>query len=98
MTHPRYHVTVELTAKPGQSPAVVLAALKELATASEREPGCTLFAVHQDSGSPDRFVIWESFHDEAAFKQHGAEAHSQKFNALGLVDLARISKSAAAGV
>jgi quinol monooxygenase YgiN len=95
MSQSGYFVTVELKAKPGQTPAAVHAALQQLAAASEREAGCSLFAVRQDADDPQRFVLWEAFHSEAAFKQHGAEPHSQQFAALGLIEPVRVSKSRA---
>ena len=93
MTDTGYFVTVELQARQGHATATVLEALQKLALDSEREPGCRLFCAYQDGSEPGRFVLWERFESEQAFKQHAAEAHSQAFNALGLVDLVRVSKS-----
>ncbi len=94
MTDTGYFVTVELQARQGHASTTVLDALQKLALDSEREPGCLLFAVYQDGSDPGRFVLWEKFESEAAFRQHGAEAHSQAFNALGLVEPLRVSRSA----
>jgi 4-carboxymuconolactone decarboxylase len=88
-----YFVTVEVQARQGRDVATVFDALQKLAYDSERESGCLLFTAYQDGSEPSRFILWERFESEGAFKQHASEAHSQAFNALGLVELVRVSKS-----
>lgn len=88
-----YYVTVELQAKPARDPREVREALAELCRQSVKEPGCSIFALHQDTLDPARFVLWERFDDEEAFMVHGGEPHAKAFGALELVDPVRAIKS-----
>lgn len=88
-----YYVTVELHAKPGRDPVEVREALAELCRQSMNEPGCSIFALHQDAQDPACFVLWERFEDIESFKAHNAEPHTKAFSALALVDPVRAIKS-----
>ncbi|MFT4103355.1 MAG: putative quinol monooxygenase [Burkholderiaceae bacterium] len=89
MFEPGYYVTAELRLKDVSKLQTVRQALAELAEWTLTEPGCTIFVVHHDATTPTRFVLWERFDDEAAFKRHLAGAHTQEFAALDLVEVAQ---------
>jgi quinol monooxygenase YgiN len=82
-----YYVTAEIRVKDPSRVDETKAALAALARDTLFEPGCTIFTVHQDAAQPTRFVLWERFDDEQAFKAHGALPHTKAFGALGLVEM-----------
>ncbi|WP_238946441.1 putative quinol monooxygenase [Vandammella animalimorsus] len=87
MFAPGYYVTAELRVK---NPEQVMQARKALALLADKtlhEAGCSIFTVHQDAAEPTRFLLWERFDDEAAFKQHFLEAHTQDYLALDLTEV-----------
>jgi quinol monooxygenase YgiN len=47
-------------------------ALRALAEASRKEPGCVTYIPHYVEGDPDTVLIYEQYRDE-----HAAEAHRQ---------------------
>jgi quinol monooxygenase YgiN len=69
------------TAKVGEGDTVK-AALERLAGPSRDEPGCRFYQPCRDRESPDVFLIFEIYDDEAAFDAHGASPHFQEI-ALG---------------
>jgi quinol monooxygenase YgiN len=60
----------------------VVATLKELAAATQQEPGCAHYIPVQDPEDPRSFLLYEQYADEAAFEAHGASEHFQRL-ALG---------------
>ena len=72
-----YAVIAYWTAKPGEE-APVAAALAELVAPSRAEPGNLAYQVHRDPADPHRFVIYELYVDEAAYKAHGESEHFQR--------------------
>jgi len=88
-----YYVTAEIRVKDPSRVDAAKAALADLARETLKEAGCTIFTVHQDIAQSTRFVLWERFDDEAAFKAHGALPHSQAFGALGLVEMVQAIRS-----
>ena len=50
----------------------MVAALKNLMTATDEEPGLEIYAAHQDANSPEVFWFYELYTDEAALGVHGA--------------------------
>ena len=89
MFEPGYYVTAELRLKDASRLETARQGLAELAEWTLTEPGCTIFVVHHDAAAPTRFVLWERFDDEAAFKRHLEGAHTQEFAALDLVEVAQ---------
>ena len=55
--------------------AEVRAVLADHSRASENEPGCISFSVHQDSEDPARFALFEAYEDEEAFQAHRRSRH-----------------------
>lgn len=82
-----YYVTAELSVKKKSRIEAARQALGELARKSLQEPGCSIFVVQQDSATPTRFLLWERFDDEAAFKQHFNEAHTKSYLAQDLTEV-----------
>ncbi|WP_222937780.1 putative quinol monooxygenase [Spartinivicinus ruber] len=70
-------------------------ALLELCSKTIEESGCTVFTLHQDQSEPMRFLLWERFDDEMAFKQHFEEEHTKKYVELGLIEIVQVSKTGA---
>ena len=56
--------------------------VREHAVNSNREPGCLRYEVLQDTSDPQTVCLYEVFHDEAAFAQHQASDHYQRWMAL----------------
>lgn len=85
--NPGYYITAELRVKNGERVQEAKAALLRLCEDTLREPGCTLFTLHQDPKLPTRFLLWERFEDEAAFKLHFEAAHTQACMAQDLTEV-----------
>jgi quinol monooxygenase YgiN len=77
-----YVVIARWTAKEGEEDAVA-AALGNLIRPSRAEPGNLAYVVHRDPADPRRFVVYESYADEAAYEAHAASEH---FRRHGLED------------
>jgi quinol monooxygenase YgiN len=58
--------------------------LQTMMTASRSEPGCKLYIANQGNDDPRRFLIYEQYRDEAAFKEH-LETPAFKEHVLGRV-------------
>jgi quinol monooxygenase YgiN len=69
-----YVVIARWTAKDGEEDAVA-AALTNLIEPSRAEPGNLAYVVHRDPEDDRRFVIYESYVDEAAYRSHAESAH-----------------------
>ncbi len=84
-----YYITAELRVTDASKVAEAKAALSTLCSETLKEPGCSIFQLHQDAATPERFLLWERFDDEAAFKQHFDEPHTKAYVALGLTEVAQ---------
>ncbi|MDN3578734.1 putative quinol monooxygenase [Chitinimonas viridis] len=82
-----YYITAELRLKHPGKLDEAKAALALLCQQSITEPGCSLFTAHHDAGQPNRFVLWERFDDEAAFKTHFDAPHTQHYIAQDLTEV-----------
>jgi quinol monooxygenase YgiN len=51
--------------------------LRELAARSREEPGCLQYVVHRSTSTPDTFVLYEQYVDDAAIAAHRSSAHFQ---------------------
>jgi quinol monooxygenase YgiN len=72
-----YVLVAKWTAKGGEEDRV-RNCLERLAGASREEPGCRYYQPCQDPASPEAFLIFEIYDDEAAFAAHGESAHFQE--------------------
>ena len=59
----------KITAKPGSEEGMV-EALKALVAASSEEPGCRIYAAHQQDDTPTVFWFYEVYDDEEALAVH----------------------------
>lgn len=82
-----YFITAELKVKNKDKILEAKAALANLCEKTLTEPGCNLFTLHQCSKNQDRFLLWERFENEAAFKQHFIEQHTKDYVDLGLTEV-----------
>ncbi len=82
-----YFITAELRVKNQHRIAEAKSALVTLCEKTLAEPGCSLFTLHQCSENEDRFILWERFENEAAFRQHFLEAHTKEYMALDLTEV-----------
>lgn len=77
-----FAVVVEFNVKPGEEDAFREAILIQAKNSLEKEPACRQFDVHIDREDANRFVLYESYDDEAAFAAHRETAHYAAYNAL----------------
>jgi quinol monooxygenase YgiN len=54
-------------------------ALRALAEASRKEPGCVSYIPHAVESDPDTVVIYEQYRDAAALEAHRASPHFKKY-------------------
>lgn len=88
-----YYITAELRVIDSTRLTETRSALIELCEKSLTEKGCTLFLLHHDEKYPTRFLLWERFDDEAAFKAHFDEAHTKAYVALALTEVVQFFQS-----
>ena len=66
-----------------------LATMRELAEATQQEPGCVHYIPVQDPEDPRNVMFYEQYVDQAAFEAHGDSEHFQRLAAgklFGLLD------------
>lgn len=78
-----YIVCARLTAKPGEEETIA-SAMRELVPASRAEPGCVAYFAHRDVSDAGRFMFYEQYVDEAAYKAHQATEHYRRW-ATGVI-------------
>lgn len=71
-----YAVVAEVRAKPGQEKALREATLPLVAKV-RGEPNNLVYFLHEDRGTPGRFVFYEVFASKADFEAHNATSHVQ---------------------
>jgi len=59
-------------------------ALRHLAEASRREPGCVSYVPHQVEGDPDTIILYEQYIDSSALAAHRETAHFKQ-HAVGVL-------------
>jgi quinol monooxygenase YgiN len=64
--------------------ADIVEALRRLAEASRREPGCVSYIPHQVEGDPDTIVIYEQYVDSKALTAHRETEHFKQ-HAVGVL-------------
>jgi quinol monooxygenase YgiN len=69
---------------PSEERADVTETLRELASASRKEPGCVSYIAHHLEEDPDTVVIYEQYRDESALAAHRASDHFKKHAVGGL--------------
>jgi quinol monooxygenase YgiN len=62
----------------------VLEAVRQLAEASRREPGCISYIPHELAGDSSLVMIYEQYRDEAALEAHRASPHFHQYAIGGL--------------
>lgn len=62
----------------------VAEALRLLADASRREPGCVSYIPHHVEGDPDTVLIYEQYKDAKALAAHQESQHFKKYAVGGL--------------
>lgn len=82
-----YFLTAELRVKDQERVQEAREALKKLCADTVREPGCSLFCLHECTGDPGRFILWERFDNEEAFKRHFTLSHTRSYIDRGLTDI-----------
>ena len=82
-----YYITAELRVKNEEQISEAKSALLTLCALTLTESGCSLFQLHQDNSDSRRFLLWERFEDEAAFKQHFEEPHTKHYMSLDLTEV-----------
>lgn len=65
-----YVILARFTAQDGKDDEVA-ALLREMEPHSNAEPGCAQYTVQRFIDDPRVFVLYEQYHDEAAFAAHG---------------------------
>jgi len=56
----------------------LVALLEQLAPASRAEPGCIQYQPCRDRDDPRRFLIFDIYQDDEAFKAHGESEHFRR--------------------
>lgn len=64
--------------------AEIAEALRTLAEASRREPGCVSYIPHQLTEDPDTVLIYEQYSDDAALAAHRESEHFKTY-AVGVL-------------
>jgi quinol monooxygenase YgiN len=74
-----YYITAELRVKEPENIAKAAQSLKKLCAETLKEPGCSIFTLHQCASDERRFLLWERFDSEEDFKRHFELAHTQAY-------------------
>ncbi|MBM5571130.1 MULTISPECIES: putative quinol monooxygenase [Deefgea] len=82
-----YYITAELRVKNSSQIQTAKHALMMLCEKTLTEPGCSIFTLHHDPATPTRFLLWERFDDETAFKNHFDMPHTQDYFSQNLTEL-----------
>ena len=81
-----YVLVARMTAREGeQDRAAEL--IKQLAAATQQEPGNVHYIAHRDVEDPHVFMLYEQYDDKAAFEAHGQTDHFQTLAAGELFGL-----------
>ncbi len=88
-----YFITAELKVKNIEMISEAKSALEVLCEETRKEPGCSLFTLHQCAENKGRFILWERFENEAAFNQHFVEQHTKDYVDLDLTEVVQFFQS-----
>ncbi len=78
MTTTHLIVIAESIAKPGHEDEL-RRHLNTLIAPSRSEPGCVQYTLHENNAEPGKFLFYEIWKDEAAFKYHTETSHFKEF-------------------
>jgi len=87
MFNPGYYITAELKVKESANIGKARQHLRELCKETLREPGCSIFTLHQCVKDESRFLLWERFNSEDDFKLHFEQPHTQEYLAHDLTEV-----------
>jgi quinol monooxygenase YgiN len=73
-------LVAEFTALPGEEETVAVL-LGDLAEKVRAEPGCLEFAPTRHADRPSRFLVYEVYRDDEAFRAHLGAPYGAEFNA-----------------
>ncbi|GJG97693.1 putative quinol monooxygenase [Cupriavidus pauculus] len=79
-THLQCVVLVELAIEPTRVDEFLPLMLENASSSLALEPGCHVFDVCRAPDDPTRFILYEVYEDEAAFRQHLETIHFLAFN------------------
>lgn len=68
-------VVVKYSGKPGAGDAIFQNLQKMASQVKKQEPDCRLYQVSRSSESPDNFLLYEHYLDEAALKTHSESTY-----------------------
>lgn len=74
-----YAIIASFQIKPERREAFHKAAVDDGRSSTRSEPGCLRFDVYSDRTDPNKFVLFEVYRDEAAFKAHTQTPHFAAF-------------------
>lgn len=74
-----YYITAELKVKESVDINIVFQHLKKLCDETLKEPGCSIFTLHQCINDKSRFLLWERFDSEEDFKFHFVQPHTLEY-------------------
>ncbi|MEN9531706.1 MAG: hypothetical protein RIQ83_930 [Pseudomonadota bacterium] len=74
-----YYITAELKVKEPANIGNACQYLKKLCEETLKEPGCSIFTLHQCVDDESRFLLWERFDSEDDFKFHFEQPHTQEY-------------------
>jgi quinol monooxygenase YgiN len=76
-------LNVRMTARDGEEDRAA-ELIKQLAAATQQEPGNVCWIGHRSTENPRTFMVYEQYDDEDAFKAHGQTEH---FKTIGVEQL-----------
>lgn len=77
---------------PGKSLTDAVQALSRLQQATQHEPGCRQFEIHQHLDQEGYFTLWECWKDQAALEAHLSAEHTKDYFSHGYTELRSIEK------
>jgi len=78
--HPTIVALIAEICSASEGNAVVSELLHEFTEQVRSEPGNLSFRAWRSAGDPNRFLVYEEYADDAAFRDHLASAHNESFN------------------
>jgi autoinducer 2-degrading protein len=78
--HPTIVALIAEISSASEANAVVGDLLREFSEQVRSEPGNLTFRAWRSSEDPNRFLVYEEYQDDAAFREHLGSAHNESFN------------------
>jgi quinol monooxygenase YgiN len=72
-------VVAVLKVKPGHEDTLVAGMQKMIAHVKANEPATLTYVLHRSAADPTKFLVYETYADQAAFAAHGASEAMQEF-------------------